>query len=306
VILLCGIPSERGLSLIADELDRLRAPFVVLNQRQFAEFELHFEVVSGAVGGVLYIKRAPLTLPDVGAAYVRLMDYRALPELRSLPPQDPARVRCRTQHETLDDWLNVTPARVINRPGAQGSNGSKPYQAQLIVAAGLPVPATLITDDPDAVRAFRARHGRVVYKSISGVRSIVRELRDEDLVRLGRIRWCPTQFQERIEGTDVRVHCVGEEAFATAVRSGAADYRYAAREEEEPHLEAVELSSEVIECCLRLTGTLGLEFAGIDLRFTPAGEVFCFEVNPSPAFSYYEDHTGQPIGRAVARHLTAA
>jgi hypothetical protein len=26
-------------------------------------------------------------------------------------------------------------------------------------------------------------------------------------------------------------------------------------------------------------------------------------VNPSPAFSYYESHTRQPIARAVARYL---
>jgi hypothetical protein len=26
-------------------------------------------------------------------------------------------------------------------------------------------------------------------------------------------------------------------------------------------------------------------------------------VNPSPAFSYYEAHTGQPIAQAIARYL---
>jgi hypothetical protein len=45
---------------------------------------------------------------------------------------------------------------------------------------------------------------------------------------------------------------------------------------------------------------MNLSIAGIDLRRTPAGEWFCFEVNPSPAFSYYEQVTGQPIGQALA------
>jgi hypothetical protein len=31
--------------------------------------------------------------------------------------------------------------------------------------------------------------------------------------------------------------------------------------------------------------------------------VFCFEVNPSPGYSYFEANTGQPIARAVARYL---
>jgi len=48
---------------------------------------------------------------------------------------------------------------------------------------------------------------------------------------------------------------------------------------------------------------MGLGFAGIDLRRTPDGELICFEVNPSPAFSYYEAQTGQPIAEALAAYL---
>lgn len=38
-------------------------------------------------------------------------------------------------------------------------------------------------------------------------------------------------------------------------------------------------------------------------RRTPEGDWYCFEVNPSPAFTYYESRSGQPIGNAVARLL---
>jgi glutathione synthase/RimK-type ligase-like ATP-grasp enzyme len=48
---------------------------------------------------------------------------------------------------------------------------------------------------------------------------------------------------------------------------------------------------------------LGLAFAGIDLKITPEKHVYCFEVNPSPAFSYYQSNTGQPIADAVAAYL---
>ena len=40
--------------------------------------------------------------------------------------------------------------------------------------------------------------------------------------------------------------------------------------------------------------------AGIDLRLTPNDELFCFEVNSSPGFTFYEDSTGQPIAAAIA------
>ena len=44
------------------------------------------------------------------------------------------------------------------------------------------------------------------------------------------MRNCPTQFQEYVEGIDLRVHTVGSEIFATEVQSDADDYRYAHRE----------------------------------------------------------------------------
>ena len=54
-----------------------------------------------------------------------------------------------------------------------------------------------------------------------------------------------------------------------------------------------------------LTADLGLEFADIDLKITPDGEVYCFEVNPSPAYTYFSGQTKQPIPEALARHLLA-
>ena len=52
----------------------------------------------------------------------------------------------------------------------------KPYQALVISGTGLRVPPTLVTSDPAAARAFHAEHGEVIYKSASGIRSIVRRL----------------------------------------------------------------------------------------------------------------------------------
>ena len=68
-------------------------------------------------------------------------------------------------------------------------------------------------------------------------------------------------------------------------------------------LTPTELPDELGRRCVRLARALDLPFAGIDLKLAPDGGACCFEVNPSPAFSYYESHTGQPIARAVARYL---
>ena len=43
-----------------------------------------------------------------------------------------------------------------------------------------------------------------------------------------------------------------------------------------------------------LVRAMNLEVAGVDLRWTPDKLWYCFEVNPSPGFTWYEEHTGHP------------
>lgn len=148
-------------------------------------------------------------------------------KLEGEPDASPARRHARALHDTLYRWIEVAGARVVNRSGPQGSNSSKPYQAQLIASYGLRVPETLITNEPAGVLAFRRAHGSIIYKSMSGVRSIVKVLDDKDLARLGDIGWCPVQFQALVPGNDVRVHVIGRDVYATEIISDVTDYRYA-------------------------------------------------------------------------------
>jgi len=303
MILLCGIPSEAPLAMVRRELRRLSVPYVVFNQRQSLETDLSFQVSSGRVSGELSLDGRSYRLERIVGVYQRLMDDQRLPELQDEPVDSNARRHCRALHDGLIRWAEISRARVVNRVGSMGSNFSKPYQAQIIQRYGFLTPETLISNDPAAVREFRRKHGRVVYKSISGVRSIVQTLDSDSAGRLDRIRWCPTQFQEYVDGFDVRVHTVGGKAFASRIRADATDYRYAHLSGQEAELEPFDLTDGLAGRCRRLAEHLGLAFAGIDLRIDTTGEVYCLEVNPSPAFSYYESHTGQKIARAVARYL---
>jgi hypothetical protein len=305
MILLAGIASEPPLALVREALDEMAAPYVMFHQRDVGGARISLELAGGRIDGWADLAGRRYGLADFDAVYLRLMDDRLLPEVGA--EGSPAQRHARGFHEVLVRWSDIMPGRVVNRSRAMASNGSKPYQAQLIRAQGLSVPETLITNRPEQVREFRRRHGRIIYKSISGVRSIVQPMEDDDDARLDRIRWCPTQFQALIEGEDVRVHVVGTEVFATAIASNVTDYRYAGRSDGgEARLRPVELDDELAGRCIRLAAALELDFAGIDLKVTPDGEVFCFEVNPCPAFSYYELSTGQPISRALAAYLAGS
>lgn len=303
MILLGGIPSESPLVRLADALDELGAEYRMFNQRQSAGCAISLEIDATGVGGTLALDGETLDLHDIEAVYLRLMDDRLLPELEAEPEGSAARRHARTLHDTLYRWIEVAPGRVVNRCDPQGSNSSKPYQAQLIAQYGLQVPDTLIANDPAEVLAFRARHGKIIYKSMSGVRSIVKTLDDRDLPRLESIRWCPVQFQALVPGVDMRVHVVGQSVFATEIISDVTDYRYARASGGSATLRAAVIDDDLAGRCVALTAGLGLAFAGIDLRLDQDGTATCFEVNPSPAYSYYEANTGQPIAASLARHL---
>jgi glutathione synthase/RimK-type ligase-like ATP-grasp enzyme len=201
------------------------------------------------------------------------------------------------------EWLDLASGLIVNRPAAMESNSSKPFQSQAIAKAGFAVPDTLVTNDPADVQEFWRRHKRVIFKSISGIRSIVQELTPVNVQRLERVKRLPTQFQAYVPGIDIRVHVVGERLFATQVDSAATDYRYAGQEGLETTLKEVALPDRIGAQCIALARRLDLPFCGIDLRRTPEGEYVCFEVNPMPAYSYYEAGTGQAISQAMVELL---
>jgi hypothetical protein len=306
MILLMGIPSETPLRLVREALEARGADVGVFNQRDSANSRINFSISDKGVEGELVMPEQRIDLTEITAAYTRLMDDLQLPEVEAAPVDSPVRSRVRALHDALYRWIETAPGRIVNRSEPQGSNGSKPYQAQLILPYGFLTPETLISNDPDQVRAFHASHGPLIYKSISGIRSIVAELDVNDAERLERIRWCPVQFQQRVEGTDIRVHVIGEDVHATEIATDGVDYRYAVRDGGSTELRAIELSDDIAKRCIALTKGLGLALSGIDLRRTPDADYYCFEVNPSPAFSYYELNTGQPISTSIAAYLDGA
>jgi glutathione synthase/RimK-type ligase-like ATP-grasp enzyme len=247
-----------------------------------------------------------IDLDEVTAVYWRTYDIgriaAGLPD-RAGDTQAGLVARTRSFEQGMVAWLETVEARVINRPGWMASNNSKPYQAAVMREHGFDVPKTLVTTDPAEALRFWTDHGAVIYKSISGARSVVSRLNRSHIERIDRIAWCPTQFQQFVPGRDVRVHVVGDEVFSCEVVSDADDYRYAAQVAESVQLRACDLPDDVAARCIGLTRALGLVVAGIDLRQAPDGRWFGFEVNPSPGFTYYEDHAGQPIAAAVARLL---
>jgi hypothetical protein len=301
LIMLWGLGTERPFEVMYEELENQGLPVLLVDQRDVAETVVELNV-GAEVGGRIRTPTRDVDIREISAAYVRPCDSRLLPSVARAGAGSELWRHATTVAELLSTWVELTPALVVNRFSSMGSNGSKPFQLEIIRGHGFDVPDTLVTTDAEAVRAFRERHGEIIYKSVSSVRSIVSRLRSEQ--RLDDVAFCPTQFQQYVPGTDHRVHVVGCEIYPCEIICDATDYRYPG--DVDVDLRPCRLPPEVEERCFRLSSAMNLPVAGIDLRRTPEGEWYCLEVNPSPAYSYYQANAGLPISAAIARLLASA
>jgi glutathione synthase/RimK-type ligase-like ATP-grasp enzyme len=298
-ILLWGIPEDAPMAAMQDALRRANSDFIFLNQHAVLQTTVEL-IVGSSVEGQLRIGDQDFDLAQIKSAYLRPYEPAAFPQIARGGPHSRIWRHAHAVYQALHSWSEITDALVVNRPGAAAVNNSKPYQAALIESLGFRTPKTLITTDPALALDFWRQHEVVIYKSISAVRSIVSRLSDRHRSRLADIANCPTQFQHYVAGIEFRVHVVGDEIFSCAIVSAADDYRYS---DGSVQMQACELPPEVAETCRRLAQSMNLHVAGIDLRCTPQGDWYCFEVNPSPGFTFFEDQTGLAIANSIARFL---
>ena len=297
MIVVYGRLDDPPIKCLIEALQEAGSAYALVELTTLDRADLRIDIGPKGVDGCLAAAGEEIAFERIHGVYARPLE---LPQRWSLPHAD---ARVRLLHAQFLEWLDVAEALVVSRPRAMQANASKPLQAQLIGEAGLTVPSSLVTSDPAEARAFWREHGRVIFKSTSGVRSIVQELDQHSARALERVALLPTQFQAYVPGVDVRVHVVGRRTFAAQIVSPATDYRYAARAGSEVRICATELPGELAQRCVELCERMELPLAGVDLRRRPDGEFVCFEVNPMPAYSYYEAHTGVRISQALAELL---
>jgi glutathione synthase/RimK-type ligase-like ATP-grasp enzyme len=178
---------------------------------------------------------------------------------------------------------------------------------------GFEVPRTLITTDPEEVRAFyEACHGQIIFKVMSdpflGAPKVVQKHPDqlppepyethttlitkEELAMLDSVRLVPCLFQEYIpKQIELRVTVIGDEIFAAEIHSQAHDK---ARVDWRPYTAEVAfrkatLPDEVAQRCLKLVRSYELNFSTMDLILTPDGRYLFIENNPNGQFLFIED-----------------
>jgi glutathione synthase/RimK-type ligase-like ATP-grasp enzyme len=216
-------------------------------------------------------------------------------------------------NEAINGLWQLLDARWMNDPTRDDAASRKVRQLRVAAEVGLKVPRTLITSDPERAQRFVAELAGVqtVYKTFSCTHAIWREtrlLRQEDLAHVDAVRVAPVIFQEFIPADcDLRITAVGGKLFPAAIRSkpreGAIDFRTSMGD---AAVRAEQLPAKISEKLTKLMTRLGLVYGAIDMRRTPDGDYYFFEVNTAGEFLFIEDRTEQPIARAIADWLAAA
>jgi glutathione synthase/RimK-type ligase-like ATP-grasp enzyme len=177
----------------------------------------------------------------------------------------------------------------------------KGYQLQLLSRVGIRIPKTLISNQPEDVKAFFDDcNGEVVFKPVAGG-AHAQALTKQDLTpqRLSALAKSPVQFQERIYGVDIRAYAIGNELYAAEIQANSLDFR------DDPNAPIIKttLPDPIAQSCNDLIKVLGYQYSGIDIKRTPDGEFIFLEGNPCPMFYHFEKITGFPITEALIKLL---
>ncbi|MBV9314007.1 MAG: ATP-grasp ribosomal peptide maturase [Pseudonocardia sp.] len=206
---------------------------------------------------------------------------------------------------SLEPWLN--------HPHQIGYVEYKPVQLRAAVACGLPVPGTLVTNNPGMAHEFVSRVGRAVCKPFGGTGvndddgyrqlfSTVVEPQQCDDLNIARTmhlfqEWVPKEYEVRLTVVDGHFFAARIDGESEAARvDWRSDYNALSYQViKTPNLVRSQVSN--------LLNGLGLRFAALDFVVTPEGEWWFLECNSNGQWAWIEEETGMPITRALADAL---
>lgn len=312
MILLVTNRSDVTTDHVVLELQRRGCAYARLNTEDLPNARSRWQLAGSAVNWTISLNGGTLDLGNVSAAYLR----------RPLPPATPGLRDGGVRSYATGEWIAVLEAlyahldgRWLNRPMAMALAENKLKQIAMAVQHGFEVPATLVSNDADAVAAFA--EGDTIVKPLrngliagSAGHSVVFTSRLGDGIRATdgpSISLVPFIVQREIaKACDVRVTVVGERVFSAAIHSqdnveSRTDWR---RGDVLGLSHVIHRLPALMEARVRrLVTALGLRFGAIDLILDRDGTYWFLEINPNGQWAWVETLTGLPIAAAIVDEL---
>jgi len=194
-------------------------------------------------------------------------------------------------------------AFAVNGLREAGYAENKVTQLRIAREVGFKLPETLISNDPQRIRAFIREHQRcgtvfkafrpVTWEAADRLAMLYTAKVDEPMLPSDAVlHLSPGLFQAYVpKAYEIRVTCIGGELVAArldsqATRDGKVDWRLAPMQELD--VRRIELPSDIQHRCQALLKRLGVVFGCIDLIVTPSDEHVFLEINQMGQFLWVE------------------
>lgn len=327
MILIVSERLEPNVNAVEAILKARHAPYARFNTEDFPlTASLAIRGVRETPSGSLRISGQEVALKDITAVWYRRRGPFQLGSGFTPSEQEFIRGECGA---ALRGFWNLLECFWVNNPLRQRAASDKLLQLKMARWVGLDTPATLVTNEPQEVKAFYEQCGkRVCFKVLGsacleewettpeGDRKLARYkfiytnlLREQDFEKFETLRYTPAIFQEYVpKQFELRITVVGRTIFPAEIHSQKApgertqvDWRHYDLEHtpHKPHA----LPAPIAQKLLNLMDTLGLAFGCVDMIVTPDGRYVFLEINPAGQYMWIEGLVGFPITQTLAEML---
>lgn len=303
MILLVSPEEDRHTKAMRRCLEQMGAAITLLDLAEFpqqAQVAMKFGANHECYESVMSNYERELNLSDYRSVWWRHSRPFVLhPELTDQIYRSFAYVECHAAISGL--WLALD-AFWVNHPMRSEEALRRPYQLKIAQQAGLAIPATLITNNPNRARAFIQQHGpdRTIYRAFSTTAKVWREaqlVQPQQMALLDNVCYAPVLFQEYIPPQiDLRIIAVGDALFAASALTWEEN-------DAETDMAPYRLSPTLAAQVQTLMARLGLSYGVLHMRITAEGQPVFLELNPAGDWLAVEDATQMPITKAVAQLL---
>lgn len=199
--------------------------------------------------------------------------------------------------------------RVVNSPRAIERTVDKFWTSALLEQCGIPTPATVVCENPEAASAAVRQMGDVIVKPLFGS------------MGLGMVRVCDEEMAYRVfrtieqirgvyylqqtidhDGADLRAFVIGSRVLGAIQRRSPGWRTNLARG---GTAEPVALEADQVTLAVRAAAAVGAEYAGVDLLPARDGRTYVLEVNGIPGWKGLQQATGIDVAGALLDYLAS-
>ena len=225
MIIILGDNKDTHSELVSCKLKKLQEDYCFLDTSLYPENLLIKWNPDKNNEGYLKIKNKKINFKDIKSVYWRNFNGIKFEKIENDDFMTDILYRERKSalyslfYSLKTNWVNSMEAFEIHQ--------KKAYALHLMKENNIRIPRTLITNDKNTIEEFfEQNNGEIIVKPILGG-AYTEKLTKKNITktRLQSLKLVPAQFQEYIDGDDIRVYAFKNDIFAVKINSNTVDFR---------------------------------------------------------------------------------